>query len=218
MSQSDPFYANFTIYPIHDQRVNETATKLYQMVKIQDEPLYRSVNNLDLMCFPDLFPYGDCGQRFDRSIRLRDCDFIKAKLMSVHPQYRRNIQYLFYLLNDCNMRQLNAGIYQLLNVVNVRHKYTAKSCLERLNNGELESDLQNMYYRLRNTAQYWKKPMCELMAMIFHYDPPHWFITLSPSEWMMPDLAQYLREVNSDVDTTRMSISELCAFDPVSTV
>ncbi|XP_024941433.1 uncharacterized protein LOC112494451 [Cephus cinctus] len=61
MSQSDLYYEQFTIYPIHEKRVNATATELYQMLKVNDVPLDRRFKALDTMCFPDLYPHGTTG-------------------------------------------------------------------------------------------------------------------------------------------------------------
>ena len=79
-SQSANFYRNFTIYPMYDNRINETATSLYQQVKVFDIALNKATNFLDAMCFPLLFPKGLNCQNSERPmVRLRDCDFLKAK-------------------------------------------------------------------------------------------------------------------------------------------
>ena len=51
--------------------------------------------------------------------------------------------------------------------------------------------------------------MCKVLAMIFEYSRATWFLTLSPSEWLDSQLYQYLRDVNSDIDTSKMSLSKL---------
>lgn len=115
VSQSHPFYDQYTIYPVSGSRINENPSKLYlqekdhaerklyQQVKVHAENLKHNLEGLDMLCFPDVFPTGQNGQKITRETRLRDCDYIKRRLLSIHPRYRRNIQYLFYLLNDCTM-------------------------------------------------------------------------------------------------------------------
>ena len=110
-SQSSSFYENYTIYPLHEDRKNETATSLYQQVKVYDIPLNNSTKYLDALCFPLLFPTGKNCQHDYRPVPIRDSDFIKTKLLSANPRYRLNKQYLFHLLHDCNLRQLNQGIF-----------------------------------------------------------------------------------------------------------
>ena len=217
VTQTAPFYEDYTIFPIRDIRTNETATNLYQQVFVHDIPLYRTVKYLDAMCFPLLYPTGKNTQHADRPVRLRDCDFITARLNSSDPRYRRNAQYLFHLQHDCNQRQLDGGIFQVLNLLNPKEKYTKGSYLNKLKNNELENRLDNIYSRVRNSPQFWKPPMCMLNAMIRYYGPATFFLTLSPSEWMDSQLYEHLREINSDIDTTKMTLSELIALDPVST-
>jgi len=60
------------------------------MLKIQDLPLKRE-KNLDLMCFPDLFPFGSNGQCDEsRPIKFQEHEYIKCRLTSKHPQFRLN--------------------------------------------------------------------------------------------------------------------------------
>ena len=48
----------YTIYPMHAKRIdNESAFKLYQMLKIEDVPMDNRYKYLDVnMCFLDLYP------------------------------------------------------------------------------------------------------------------------------------------------------------------
>ena len=65
------------------------------MLKIQALPLDNREKDLDLLCFPDLYPFGPNGQYETRPVELHDHEFIKCRLKSKHPQYRLNQQYLF---------------------------------------------------------------------------------------------------------------------------
>lgn len=66
------------------------------MLKVQDLPLDNCEKSLDLLCFPDLYPLGINGQHEERNVKLHDHEFIKCRLMSKHPQFRLNQQYLFF--------------------------------------------------------------------------------------------------------------------------
>jgi len=49
------------------------------MLKIQKLPLDNREKNLDLLCFPDLYPFGVNGQHDEtRLIKLHDHEFIKC--------------------------------------------------------------------------------------------------------------------------------------------
>ena len=199
---------------MYEKRINESSTVLYQMLKVQDMPIDNRYKTLDLLCFPHLYPFGKNGQHENRPKRLSDSEFIKSRLMSKHSQFRLNIQYLFYLLNDTNIRQLNSGIYHKMNMTNPRERITAKNFLDAISKNQLEGNISTIFSRLRNTAQYWRKPRCDLNCMIHHYGPATWFLTLSPSEWLWSHMIEYLREINPEMSTK--SANELIASDPVS--
>ncbi|XP_018375726.1 PREDICTED: LOW QUALITY PROTEIN: ATP-dependent DNA helicase pif1-like [Trachymyrmex cornetzi] len=154
----------YTIYPMNAKRIgNESALKLYKMLKIED--------------------------------------------------IQNELQYLFFLLNDANYRQLNNGMYYTMMVANPRERYTAGRYLNELKDNQLESNLMSIFAKLRNTDQFWRQPSNNVKCMTLHYGPATWFLTLSPSERKWSDLAEYLRDMNSDKE--KLGISELIAYDPL---
>ncbi|XP_070528970.1 uncharacterized protein [Cardiocondyla obscurior] len=214
---NESYYEQYTIYPLYKKKENKTATALYQMLKIQDVPLDNREKNLDLMCFPDLYPFGKNGQYDEkRPNKLQEHEFIKCRLTSKHPQFRLNQQYLFYLLNRANIRQLSRGIYHKINIIDPRSRYTAAEYLEAMSKELLESNLNAIFSALRNTEQYWRRPRSDLDCMTRHYGPATWFLTLSRSEWLWDDLGEYIREVNGWQDCS-LNTSVLDAKDPIST-
>lgn len=52
--------------------------------------------------------------------------------------------------------------------------------------------------------------------MIKEYGPATWFVTFSPGEWNDPELIQYIRDINLDINTSKMNVNEILALDPVS--
>ncbi|XP_048514295.1 uncharacterized protein LOC125501742 [Athalia rosae] len=216
-SASDAVYEQFTVYTkVYEKRENETATNLYQMLRIHDEPLDNREKMIDLQCFPHLYPYGCNGQHEDRPERLTHFEFIELRLMSKHSQFRTDQQYLFYLLNDANNnRQLNSGIYYKLDIINPRERFTAASYLSKLSKKELEGNLNATFARLRNAEQYRSQPRNGVSCITYNYGAAAWFLTLSPSKWLWSDMTEYLRKVGGSC-TAKMSPSHLVASDPVS--
>jgi len=100
------------------------------MLMIQNLPLNNREKDLNLL-FPRFYPFSVNGQCQIRPIKLYDYEFIKCRLKSKHPQYKLNHQYLFYLLNNANIRQLS-DIYHKLNVTNLQERYTASEYLKAL--------------------------------------------------------------------------------------
>lgn len=209
-------YEQYTIYPLYEKRSNALISDLYQMKTVNTVPIYSTDKDLDVKCFPYLYPDGKYGQFHTRPQKLTSSEYIKARLMSKHSRFRLDQQYLFYLLHDTNVRQLNSGIFYKMNTVNQKQKITAEQYLQMLSNDELEGDLTAIFARLRNTEQYWKKPRNDVNCMTQHYGPATWFLTMSPSEWLWDDLREYLLEVNSS-EMANKTTSELVALDPVST-
>ena len=97
-------------------------------------------HDLDVKCFPDLFPTGKNGQYKKREVQLRAVEFIKFRLTSKHPRFRLNIQYLFFCLFNNTMRQISAGIFYKLNVTNPHNMCAAVELIAKLKKGELEDD------------------------------------------------------------------------------
>lgn len=91
VTDPDTYYEQFTIYPMYEKRTNESSTALYQMLRVENIPIDNRNKTLDLLCFPDLYPFGKNGQCEQRPIHLSDSEFIKSRLMSKHSQFRLNI-------------------------------------------------------------------------------------------------------------------------------
>ncbi|KAL7290831.1 hypothetical protein TKK_0015569 [Trichogramma kaykai] len=213
--ETDSYYEEYTIYPLYGNKINEKDNKLYQMLKVFARPIdYRS-NNLDLLCFPDLYPTGINGQYEFRNVKLRDFDYIRARLTSIHSRFRTNKQFLFFSLYNNTMRQLNGGIFHKLNITNPKYKCTAGELLANINNTEYSSNIMSIFARLRGTQAYWSRVRNDINCMMFEYGPVTWFITFSPGEWMWSGLREFIRTVNGWKHDKR-SISELITIDPVS--
>lgn len=183
----DIYYEHFTIHTLNEPRKNLKATELFQMLKVDENPIDQRDTQLDLKCFPTLYPFGKGDQYDSRSIKVSPSEFAKSKMMSINSMFRTNYQYLFFLLHESNIRALKAGIYHKLNVSNTKDKLTSSECLKRLENNELEGNRTTVFARLRNTSQYWLNPRSDIGIMITWYGPVTFFLTLSPAEYHWED-------------------------------
>lgn len=102
------------------------------MLKVNAAPIDNRNKDLDTLCFPDLFNEGKYGQFYDRETKITSAEFIKSRSTSKDSRFRLKQQYLFYLLNDANLRQLNAGIFYKLNVTNLNQRLTAQQYLDKI--------------------------------------------------------------------------------------
>lgn len=207
-SENDAFYDEYTVYPLYENR------SLYQMLRIENSPLDERSKNLDVLCFPDLYPYGTNGLYEDRETPIQFTEFIKAKFMSRHPQFRCQIQYIFHLLYLYNLRQINSGIYQVLNIT--REQLNAQEYLKKVAEGSLEGNLTSVFSRLKNTEAYWRIPLSQTRCMINNYGPPAFFLTLSPADYDDDELRVYLISVSDENQSNSKPTAELIAADALS--
>ncbi|CAH0382899.1 unnamed protein product [Bemisia tabaci] len=211
--KEDEFYAPYTIFPVYEKRENRLAKDMFQLLKVQESSLDSRTNKLDAMCFPDLYPYGKNSFHEDREVPVQFTDFVKSRLLLRQPQFRKNIQYLFYCLNQATNRQLAAGIYQVLNTT--RHTTTAAEFLDSVAAGEFEKDLSSVFQRVRNTEEYWKRPRSQILSMIDAYGPATFFFTYAPADYDDKELEAYLKELEGTAAEGK-SLPTLIASEPLS--
>lgn len=105
------------------------------MLKVNSIPVDNRDMALDVKCFPHLYVERKYGQFDLRKQKLTSSEFIKSRLKSKYSQFRLDHQYLFYLLNDANIRQLGSGIFYKMNAINQKEKITAERYLQMLYRG-----------------------------------------------------------------------------------
>ena len=97
------------------------------------------------MCFPALFPTGACGENYTREVKISHSEYVKSKLLNKDSRFRKDAQYVFYLLWQKELRELSAGIYNMLK--NTRRQSTSVSTLLNQvdrSDEQLESNLCTM--------------------------------------------------------------------------
>ena len=194
---------------------NSPPKMTYKMLSVQEEPLSSTQKHLDTMCFPVLFPDGNFGKYHPRKVPLSHSEYEKSRLWNKDCRFRKDPQYVFYLLKEKESRELKAGVYNLLKtsksiptkVTNILQKVTASD-------QKLEANLSTMFQSIRGTKQYWYRRRGKLMCMLRELGPQSLFLTFSCAEYESPDIAEYLRIVNNVPD--KYSINKLCNEDPVS--
>ena len=79
------------------------------------------------MWFPALFPTGAFGEKHAREIKITPSEYVKSRLLNKDSRFRKNAQYVFYLLWQKELRELSAGRYNMLK--NTRRQSTSVSTL-----------------------------------------------------------------------------------------
>ena len=83
-------------------------------MSVTEDPIRNKQEHLDVMCFPVLFPTGEFGEFHPRKEKLSPSEYIKSRLLNKDSRFRKDPQYVFYLLWQKEMRGISAGVYNLL--------------------------------------------------------------------------------------------------------
>ena len=185
------------------------------MLSVKEDPIDNRQQYLDVMCFPSLFPTGKFGEHHPCAVKLSHSEYLKSQLLNKDSRFRKEPQYVFYLLWQKEMRELSAGIYNILNCRKMQ-PMSVSELLSRVETSDdtLEANLCTMLQSVRGTNQYWFTRQSELRCMIREWGSPTFFLTFSCAEYEASDITNYLRRVNNVPSS--YDIGRLCAEVPIS--
>ena len=206
----------FTVRNLDKTLSTESDIDQYKLLNVREDPIDNRQQHLDVMCFPVLFPTGRFGKYHPHDVKISHSEYVKSRLLNKDSRFRKDPQYVFYLLWQKEMRELAAGVYSLLKSSKRTQTMTVGSLLSNVqtNNEHLEANLCTMLQSVRGTKQYWFVRKSELRCMIREWGSPTFFLTFSCAEYESPDIANYLRKVN-DVPPS-YNIGRLCTEDLIS--
>ena len=117
---------------------------------MREEPIDNRLQHLDIMCFPVLFPTGEFGQFHPRAHKLSHSEYIKSRVLNKDSRFRKDAQYVFYLLWQKEMKQLSAGVYNLLKTTK-QQSMSVRMLLDQVNTSDehLEAHLCTMLQSVR---------------------------------------------------------------------
>ena len=144
--------------------------------------------------------------------------YIRWILHQNNPIARKNIQYIFSLLNNKEIKYLEQGIYASLHTSKFGN-ITAEQLLTKLksNDKNLESYLNVMFASLRGSKQYWNQVRTNLNVMGEKLGPATFFLTFSCAEYYWIDFLEFFKKMNPDlIINENMNYAELFLIDPVS--
>lgn len=129
---------------------------------------------LDLLAFPNLFPYGVGGLKAFRKIPVTPLDYFQQRLMSSEKRFAGNTDFLFYGLSEADKYRAKQKI--------------AVCCAQtRQGNHNEPGDEDNLGARdphvymnsIRGSGAFWKKYTGDLIAMVKSLGVPTFFFTFS---------------------------------------
>ena len=107
----------YTIRNLDNKLSTESDIDQYKVKYVQEDPLDNRQKYLHVMCFPVLFPTGHFGKYHPREVNLSHSEYVKSRLLNKDSRFRKDPQYVFYLLWQKEMRELSAGVYNVYNVL-----------------------------------------------------------------------------------------------------
>ena len=207
-------FQSYTIRSLDQKLSTALHTKQYMMQRVKEHPIDNRQAHLDVACFPTLFPSGRFGEFHARALKLSLAEYVKSRLLNKDCRFRKDAQYVFFLLWQHEIKQLSAGIYNLLKSIKSAIPVGAFLSKVSKSDEEVERNLSTIFQSVRGTKQYWFLRSSELKCMLREFGPPTLFVTLSCAEYDNEHISRYLRKVN-DVPES-YSISRLCTEDPIS--
>ena len=188
-------YQSYTIRRLDQQQSKMPDSEQY---KLKEDALSNKLKYLDVLCFPTLFPSGRFGESHPRKVPITPSEFAKSHLLNKDGRFRKDDLYVFYLLWQKEMRDLGAGIYNLLKGTR-QQAMPVQDFLDQLSksNQEVEANLSTVFQSIRGSKQYWFHRKSEVLCMVQEYGSPTLFLTLSCAEYDSIEISTYLRKVNN---------------------
>ena len=142
-------------------------------------------------------------------------EYVKSRLCNKDSRYRKNCEFVFYYLWQKELRELAAGIYNVLSSCGKRD-LSVKQFLDNVDKCDVttEANLLTIFQSVRGTRQFWYLKKSDVNAMIRDFGSPTLFLTFSCAEYDSPEIERYLRKVNKV--SGKYPISKLCTEDPIS--
>ena len=88
----------FTIRNLDNKLSTDSDTEQYKLLSVKQDPIDNCQQYLDVMRFPSLFPTGKFGEHNPRTVKLSHSEYIKSRLLNNDSRFRKEPQYVFYLL------------------------------------------------------------------------------------------------------------------------
>ena len=135
----------YTIRWLDQKQSNLSDTEHYKLMNIKGDVLSNKLEHLDVLCFPTLFPSGRFGESHDRSTPISLSEYAKSRLLNKDSRFRKDSQYVFYLLWQKEMREIAAGVYNLMKGTR-QHALPVGEFMDRVSNSDedIEANLSTV--------------------------------------------------------------------------
>ena len=167
------------------------------------------------MCFPHPFPSGRFGEFHPRELKISSSEYAKSRLLNKDSSFRKDPQYVFFLLWQKELWELSAGVYNLMKRTE-HQRMSVQLFLDKVSHADesVEANVSTIFQSIRGTKQYWFSRYSELRCMLREWGTPTLFLTFSCAEYESPEIGSYLKKINQVSDS--YPVGKLCCEDPIS--
>ena len=131
---SEEDVAGFQAYTVRSMDQNLPTGKdiqHYKLLTVHELLMDNRLHFLDVLCFRTLFPNGHFGEFHPRVEKLTFSEYVKSRLLNKDSRFRKNPEFVFYYLWQKELRELSAGIYNVLSSCGKRD-LTVKQFLDNI--------------------------------------------------------------------------------------
>ena len=124
----------------------------YKLLSVHEQPLDNRQKFLDVLFFPSLFPTGRYGEFHPHMVKLTFSEYLKSRIMNNDSRFCKNPEFIFYYLWQKEMRELSAGIYNVLNSTSRKH-LSVKQFVDGINSSDsgIEANFSTVLQSVRGT-------------------------------------------------------------------
>ena len=197
---------------------NRSNVEFYQQERITDLPVsYFNTPNLDVLCFPHLFPSGKYGLNDpSRKVKIGVAEAGKWYFRNKSSHFRKDFQFIFHWLNVKYEQIISSAMFAQLHTRNLAGLTAGRICeMVAEKSPDLEQNIRSVLGNIPGTPQWWGHFQNEIEATVREHGPPTFFMTLGVNEYTNPFFKEALKRFNPEwTDSDVVDVDELTARDP----
>lgn len=153
-------------------------------------------DDFEVLAFPNMFPNGTMGYYNERRPKKLDLRrYINQRLFNVDSRFCENNEYIFAFQYATELKQLRSEVRIAMKKMsrgNMAGPINAGNMRDSVFVGEMiRADAAYKFMNnVRGTPAYWQRQLYDTLAMLRKFGTPTWFLTLSPAEFMWPEMIQ----------------------------
>ena len=155
-------------------------------------------NKFEVLSFPDFFPEGFGAYNMEeeeepreQEIKLRH--YINQRLLNKDAKFSQNAEYIFAFQYATEIQQLQGAMNMALKRKTTQGRRVNAGDLRNFNtvNQLIWKDIAYKFMKqIHGTPAYWQQQLYDTLAMLCTFGTPTWFLSLSPAEFLWPEITQ----------------------------